>query len=150
MSDTLSPSKKTQFLIDNISFFIKKGMACSICGDHSEKYQIYQKRDIRFSTQNSWLTKDHIIPKSLGGTDHDWNLRPACSKCNSIRGNKVSIEDINRLNNLVLKDAVAMKDNQQIGVFEELVLSNNKYYAKVGNDLFSLRKVTLIPSLCTF
>lgn len=40
------------------------------------------------------MTRDHIIPKSLGGMD-DWrNMRPGCSTCNGARGNEVLPEDI--------------------------------------------------------
>lgn len=40
------------------------------------------------------MTRDHIIPKSLGGVD-DWrNMRPGCSICNERRGNEVNAEDI--------------------------------------------------------
>lgn len=40
------------------------------------------------------MTRDHIIPKSLGGVD-DWrNMRPGCSFCNERRGNEVNLEDI--------------------------------------------------------
>lgn len=40
------------------------------------------------------FTRDHIIPKSLGGTDDVGNLRPACERCNSTRGNFLTMEDI--------------------------------------------------------
>jgi 5-methylcytosine-specific restriction endonuclease McrA len=38
------------------------------------------------------MTRDHIIPKSLGGVDHVANLRPGCSPCNEARGNEVDPE----------------------------------------------------------
>jgi 5-methylcytosine-specific restriction endonuclease McrA len=34
------------------------------------------------------LTKDHKIPKVKGGNNKDINLLPACSKCNSEKGEK--------------------------------------------------------------
>ena len=33
------------------------------------------------------LNRDHILPASLGGPNHLWNLRPMCEPCNSKRGN---------------------------------------------------------------
>lgn len=39
------------------------------------------------------LNRDHILPASLGGPNHLWNLRPTCEKCNSSRGNKYTEED---------------------------------------------------------
>lgn len=40
------------------------------------------------------MNRDHIIPKSLGGTDALENLRPACEVCNSARGNRLTQEDL--------------------------------------------------------
>lgn len=40
------------------------------------------------------MTRDHIIPKSLGGLDSVPNLRPACQQCNEARGNEVLPEVI--------------------------------------------------------
>lgn len=39
------------------------------------------------------MTRDHIIPKSLGGVDDVANLRPACDVCNGQRSNHLSAED---------------------------------------------------------
>jgi hypothetical protein len=33
------------------------------------------------------MTRDHIIPRSLGGSDAVQNLRPGCEDCNGARGN---------------------------------------------------------------
>jgi hypothetical protein len=40
------------------------------------------------------MTRDHIIPKSLGGVDAVANLRPGCTDCNGERGNIITDEDI--------------------------------------------------------
>lgn len=39
------------------------------------------------------MTRDHIIPKSLGGKDLVENLRPCCSDCNSLRGNEMTPDE---------------------------------------------------------
>lgn len=39
------------------------------------------------------MTRDHIIPASLGGLNHVDNLRPGCSRCNGKRKNTMSVED---------------------------------------------------------
>lgn len=44
--------------------------------------------------RNILMTRDHILPKSLGGVDAVANLRPGCSPCNEKRGNEVSPEVI--------------------------------------------------------
>lgn len=40
------------------------------------------------------MTRDHIIPSSLGGKNDVENLRPGCENCNSRRGNKIDAEEI--------------------------------------------------------
>ena len=40
------------------------------------------------------INRDHVIPKSLGGTDAIENLRPACEVCNGLRGNRITQEDL--------------------------------------------------------
>lgn len=46
---------------------------CAICGDRPE----WPER----------LTIDHVRPVSLGGTNEESNLQPACAPCNSAKGN---------------------------------------------------------------
>lgn len=45
------------------------------------------------------MTRDHIIPKSLGGVDDVANLRPACEKCNGRRKSTMNKEDTEFMNN---------------------------------------------------
>ena len=39
------------------------------------------------------MTRDHIVPKSLGGLDDVANLRPGCEKCNGRRKSTMNAED---------------------------------------------------------
>lgn len=39
------------------------------------------------------MTRDHIIPKSLGGVDHVENLRPGCEVCNGRRSSNMNKAD---------------------------------------------------------
>ena len=53
------------------------------------------------------MTRDHIIPRSLGGTDSTQNLRPACMPCNGARGNTLTAAELEfrRMNpHLISKD----------------------------------------------
>ena len=40
------------------------------------------------------MTRDHIIPRSLGGINDVKNLRVGCQPCNSARGNSMNEEDL--------------------------------------------------------
>jgi 5-methylcytosine-specific restriction enzyme A len=35
------------------------------------------------------MTRDHIIPKSKGGSDHLNNMQTMCTKCNNKKGNSI-------------------------------------------------------------
>jgi hypothetical protein len=51
-------------------------------------YALNQKKELVM------MTRDHIIPKSLGGIDIIENLRPACTLCNMLRGNELAEADL--------------------------------------------------------
>ena len=53
---------------------------CALCGK-----PIDRERD---------LTMDHIVPHSCGGSDDLHNMQPAHRKCNELKGNSVSDDDI--------------------------------------------------------
>ena len=61
----------------------EQGGDCNGCGEH-------------FQTQH--LEIDHIIAKSVGGTDHIGNLQLLCSHCNRIKGDRGQEYLISRLN----------------------------------------------------
>jgi len=50
---------------------LAKKRVCAICG---------------LGLSPSEMTVDHIVPRSLGGSNEAWNLRAAHKRCNSARG----------------------------------------------------------------
>lgn len=56
-------------------------MSCGICPICGKKIQ---NKDP--SNKSTYMTIDHIIPKSKGGTRKYCNIRPMCERCNRNRG----------------------------------------------------------------
>jgi hypothetical protein len=55
-------------------------------------FRIGSRREFMCHYCNSYmkpLTRDHIIPRSRGGTNYSWNLVPACRPCNHAKGQKL-------------------------------------------------------------
>lgn len=61
------------------AIYRRDNFACRLCGE------LVNFRD--YCNNIDGPTLDHIIPRSLGGSDEIENLRLACRMCNSKRGN---------------------------------------------------------------
>lgn len=82
-----------------------KPIKCWCCGIEADRWIVekHPKDKVGRPTMNLFasgeagvvlMTRDHIIPKSLGGIDANENLRPGCSTCNGQRGNDITKEDL--------------------------------------------------------
>ena len=58
------------------------GGECAYCGAFPAVYL----SDRRGKLMDNHLTLDHIVPLSAGGVWEDWNLAPACKRCNNSKG----------------------------------------------------------------
>lgn len=76
----------------HFGFHVRKGETVSL----KSLYSIYKGtcqyclNSIPFNS----ATKDHVVPKSKGGTNHDFNLVLACRKCNTEKDNIFPYFDI--------------------------------------------------------
>lgn len=92
---------KSYMSSERYELFDKKGVKCISCGLNGE---YFAKEKHKGQKTNMWhfnlygfdkfgnevmLTKDHIIPKSLGGKDELSNYQTLCSNCNVKKGNKM-------------------------------------------------------------
>lgn len=81
------------------NLFKQKGINCVCCGLKGEYFSLEQhdipdnKDRYHFNLygirngQHILITKDHIIPRSLGGKDTVNNLQAMCVECNNRKGN---------------------------------------------------------------
>ena len=83
----------------------KKNCSCVICGregevmlleghpnDGSPHFNMYAKDEYG---NLILMTKDHILPKSMGGADHQENYQTMCCECNWLKANRsVSNEEL--------------------------------------------------------
>lgn len=58
----------------------RDGNSCHICNKIVD-------RKIKDHNSDEYVTFDHILPQSKGGTDEDSNVKLAHAKCNRNRGN---------------------------------------------------------------
>lgn len=78
--------------------FNKSGLKCKCCGLVAKIFKIqqcYNERPhanpygISHNGKHIMFTKDHIIPKSKGGSNRSSNLQTMCQVCNEKKGNKM-------------------------------------------------------------
>jgi hypothetical protein len=84
---------------DRLTCFKVRGLSCAGCNKKGEifaleyiKSKSYEGYSLNlYSSDGTYFTKDHIIPKSLGGKDSIQNYQTMCWKCNSLKGSKILI-----------------------------------------------------------
>lgn len=82
--------------------FKEKGVACIKCGIIGTHFKLKKELNQNkghfnlFTDSGIMMTKDHIIPKSLGGSDTFKNYQVMCSKCNSEKDNLITKEELLR------------------------------------------------------
>jgi hypothetical protein len=60
------------------------GGRCWYCGIELELITDYAQGN----RQSNWFVLDHVIPRSLGGTNDQGNLVASCWRCNNVKNNK--------------------------------------------------------------
>ena len=100
---TKGSKKKESIIVDGYQVYTKslrymtfyqKGVVCPCCGRKGSYFKLEgtngnpNRRHFNLYCEDGTLmTKDHIIPKSLGGLDTVANLQPMCKECNAKKGN---------------------------------------------------------------
>jgi hypothetical protein len=79
-----------------------KCVACGLEGDHFHLEKHKNDQLMQFSPylygwkddEEIMMTLDHILPKSLGGSDNILNAQCMCVKCNGEKSNKLSLANL--------------------------------------------------------
>ena len=82
--------------------FYQKGTKCACCGKEGTYFKLEEdtggrSRDTRrhfnlYAADGTLMTKDHILPKKLGGKDCVENMQTMCVDCNKNKGTHYDIE----------------------------------------------------------
>ncbi len=73
--------RKFRRQVTNTFLFARDGYRCMYCGRH--------RSDLR---HREFLTRDHVVPMSRGGTNTWQNVVTACSPCNNRKGSHLPVE----------------------------------------------------------
>jgi 5-methylcytosine-specific restriction endonuclease McrA len=70
---------------------LRCGTKCTHCQKEGLHFSIDNRNKLQLITNDGKLTVEHIIPKSLGGTDIDYNITIFCDICNYSKGNDLLV-----------------------------------------------------------
>lgn len=84
-------AKRPSQIPRNLILFREKGIVCARCGVEANKVIKVKHADggkaWMLVTDDDFMTRDHITPRSLGGSNQLVNLQPMCNTCNGIKHN---------------------------------------------------------------
>lgn len=113
----LTRKKQKRYEVDKISYEVKMhsrryamflhNISCVRCGIIGEFFMLERMTDApprnahfnmygldKITREKVLMTKDHIIPRSVGGADHPDNYQTMCSVCNQDKGASLEAESV--------------------------------------------------------
>lgn len=75
----------------------RDGGVCQLCGRVTDANDYVLTSEGHTVVGRRYPSLDHIIPRSFGGGNDEWNLRCACHGCNTDRGDNLQVEELGEL-----------------------------------------------------
>lgn len=93
-----------------LRMFLEKGISCVKCGCVGEYYLAEFNGNIHpclnlYASGRMLMTKDHIFPRSKGGSNRLDNLQTMCTRCNQMKSDTIE-ERIYSVKNFYTKKAI--------------------------------------------
>lgn len=98
----LEGGHRVKLTSSRLRLFLKKGVVCCRCGVEGNEFRL-ESHTVEPPHLNLYavsedgkailMTKDHILPKSMGGLNTLNNYQTMCQPCNGSKGSKLSPED---------------------------------------------------------
>lgn len=125
--------------------FHQKGTKCVYCGKEGAYFQLdadrnganaeFRRHFNLYADDGTLMTKDHIIPKSKGGSNMVSNMQTMCEPCNKAKGNRMEGHEEPKPTIFAIKS-----DNKD--KIKEYIDENDAIFY-ILNDIM---KVTRVPS----
>lgn len=129
-----------------IKTFYYKGTTCACCGLEAKYFKINKPKNgysnatliSEVNGKEIKFTRDHIIPKSLGGNDTYDNMQTMCEECNNAKG---SLGKSNLHSKLVVAGLSKGKKN---GIAKIVNASRKELANRIVNKELGLYKIGLL------
>jgi len=162
----------------SLKVFRTKGVKCSSCGVEGKYFEYKPGRaillftDMKNKGKRIYMTKDHIVPRSKGGSGSLNNLTPMCDVCNVMKGSssknivgiRYSLSDVfqnvcenaprNKTSSSILKEYRMLRKGLSLSSkrkFSDIKLSfeelkhHQEYLSRKFGFTFKLRKIRKVP-----
>lgn len=129
---------------ERLETYLEKGVECRACGIEGSHYAVETDpgRGIHIDLYTKdpdghgevMITRDHIMPRHLGGLDHLDNYQPLCKCCNESKGHKLThanflIKDYDAIDDKTILEIVSYPTGSKIMAIQ--VLKEYKGYSLI-------------------
>jgi 5-methylcytosine-specific restriction endonuclease McrA len=121
----------------SLLMYKKKGTSCIRCGRDGSYFSKERKEQddhfhltlyINENGKEILMTKDHILPKDLGGSNEVSNLQPMCFSCNEKKTNRNTWVNLETRQKLYGKQSIRLPSAEERRKEHEISLEKRKKY----------------------